>query len=117
MTEVYNMTQAQRDAAHIAALEKQVQDLSAVVKALACNRHNVSAHLSLAEVAQSHDSKELVRMYAEHAAHQLADVVLKDLSDRVALYEQLAQYQQWFYARTNYTTRYDALRSTMTTAR
>jgi hypothetical protein len=43
--------------------------------------------------------------------------ILQDLADRGELYRRLGQYEQWFYAKNNFSTRMDALRSTMTTAR
>lgn len=117
MTEVYNMTQAQRDAAHIAALEKQVQDLSAVVKALACQQTHIDVRIHAIEIEQTPDLRALCREHAVDAGRMAAELILKELGDRGVLYSRLAQYEQWFYSKANYTTRMDALRSTMTTAR
>lgn len=117
MTEVYNMTQAQRDAAHIAALEKQVADLSEVVKALACSRTHLDIRIMATEIDQAPSIKELMQQYAQQAAADAGSFILGQLRDRGALYEKLAQYEQWFYTKANYTTRFDALRSTMTTAK
>lgn len=117
ITAPYNMTQAQRDAAHIAALEKQVQDLSEVVKALACNQAHLDVRISMTEVTQTADTNALYREYARQAARDAGAFILKELQDRGELYRKLAQYEQWFYTQNNYTTRMDALRSTMTTAR
>ena len=117
MVEVYSMLQAQRDAAHIAALEKQIADLTAVVKALACNRSHLDIHISALEIERAHDIHRLCREHAASAARQVALHILQELSDRGALYQKLAQYEQWFYAKSNLSTRMDALRSTMTTAK
>lgn len=117
MKEVYNMTQAQRDAAHIAALEKQVQDLSDVVKALACKQTHLDIRIHAEEIVQTPNLREALREHAVEASRRAGLFILGELADRSALYKKLAQYEQWFYAKANYMTRHDALRSTMTTAR
>jgi hypothetical protein len=109
------MTQAQRDAAHIAALEKQVADLSDVVKALACNKSHLEVRITSDEIAQTANLRMMLGEYAKQAAMDAGHFILKQLGDRADLYWKLSKYEQWFYAKA--TTRHDALRSTMTTAR
>lgn len=116
MTEPYNMSQAQRDAAHIAALEKQIQDMTAIVRALCSNTTHVQFHLGYDPALHS-DWEALLKHVKADMAHQAANFVLNELHDRGQLYHRLAQYEQWFYTKNNYTTRIDALRSTMTVAR
>ena len=116
MTEPYNMTQAQRDAAHIAALEKQLQDMTAVIKALCSNTTHVHFRFDFGNQLQG-DAVLAAEHVREAAGREAACFIMQELGDRRDLYTRLSQYEQWFYAKSNYTTRLDALRSTMTVAR
>jgi hypothetical protein len=59
----------------------------------------------------------MLKAHARQASRDAAMHILQDLADRGELYRRLGQYEQWFYAKNNFSTRMDALRSTMTTAR
>lgn len=117
MTEPYNMSQGQRDAATIEALMKQLQDAQTCITALCVNQSHLRITISALELARSLEAPALMRECSRDAAHQAAEFILKGLAERGELYERLARYEQWLYSGNHHTSRMDALRSTMTVAR
>lgn len=117
MTEPYNLSQSQRDAATIEALQKQLQDAQTCITKLCANQTHLDIRINPLECGQVLNLRETCREYAVDAGHKAAAFILENLAHRGELYERLGQYEQWFYAQHNHSTRRDALRSTMTTAR
>ena len=97
MIEPYNMTQEQRDAAHISSLERQNADLIAVVKILAEKRIGVQFQCDELTLTQNIGLKELLERSADGCAATAALKVLEGIHNFGELYEKLAHYEQWFY--------------------
>lgn len=98
MIEPYNLTQEQRDAAKITALEKQNADLISVLKMLAETRIGVHFIIDAIELIESNiDVKVLVNHAAQDCAAEAAQKVTEHISAFGELYERIAQYEQWFY--------------------
>ena len=97
MTEPYNLTQEQRDAAHIKALEKQIADLITVVKTLAEKRIGVSFIADEILLEQNGGFREALAREAKGCAAAVVNMLTESIHNFGELYEKLAQYEQWFY--------------------
>ena len=97
MIEPYNLTQEQRDAAHISSLERQNADLIAVVKILAEKRIGVQFQCDELNLMQNIGLKESLERSADSCAAAAASKVLEGIHNFGELYERLAQYEQWYY--------------------
>lgn len=98
MIEPYNLTQEQRDAAHIKALEKQIADLITVVKMLAEKRIGVHFAADALLLEQNGDFREALAQEAKACSAVAANMLTESIHNFGELYEKLAQYEQWFYA-------------------
>jgi len=93
VTEPYNMSQEQRDAATIARLTRQLDDAGKIISALVL-KPRLGVNISVYIDDMTEEAKAAL---ATTAAHQVVAVLADELNGRGELYERIAQYEQWFY--------------------